>query len=172
MPSRVATALLLGLDVDTALMTRGVEHGDLEAYSFLYVRADMQFINTNLRNSIQVKDFDFYIKALTRVRRDDNIMFCYFDDGCNQNLMGIIGDFFLTAVEIDLVCLAARNGNVINFSMRSEKKEWNAAFVIQRLLEGIGFGGGHADMAGGIIKDVELFYEDDFFIKLISLLRS
>ncbi len=172
MTKNVATALLVGLEVDTALMTRGVELQDLEAYSYLYVRADTQYISSHLRNSIQVKDFDFYRKALDRVRIDGSVLFCYFDDGCNQNLMGVLGDFFLTASEIDMVCLCAKNSGVINFSMRSEKKEWNAAAIMQRLLSGIGFGGGHADMAGGIIKDASLFDEDGFFARLVSLLGS
>ena len=154
-------------------MTRGVEHGDLEAYSFLYVRADMQFINTNLRNSIQVKDFDFYIKALTRVRRDDNIMFCYFDDGCNQNLMGIIRRFF-----------SHRGGDRSGMPGR-QKRQRDQLFDEERkkgMERGIrdskayskesDSAEDHADMAGGIVKDVGLFHEDDFFVRLVSLLRS
>jgi hypothetical protein len=37
--------------------------------------------------------------------------------------------------------------------VRSEREEWNASRVVQRALHGIGFGGGHADMAGGIIRE-------------------
>ena len=49
--------------------------------------------------------------------------------------------------------LCARNRGVINISVRSEREEWNASRVVQAALQGIGFGGGHADMAGGIIAD-------------------
>jgi len=49
--------------------------------------------------------------------------------------------------------LCARNNGVINVSVRSEREEWNASRVVQAALDGIGFGGGHADMAGGIIRD-------------------
>jgi hypothetical protein len=38
-------------------------------------------------------------------------------------------------------------------SVRSERDDWNASRVVQAALDGIGFGGGHADMAGGIIRD-------------------
>jgi nanoRNase/pAp phosphatase (c-di-AMP/oligoRNAs hydrolase) len=165
-PGDVATALLTGIDADTSLMTRGVSQEDLEAYSSLYVLADVAFVNTNLRNSIQVKDLDFFKKALERVSINGSVLFCYFDDGCNQNLMGILGDFFLTLREIDFVVLCARNSGVINFSVRSERPEWNAGLIVRKLLSGIGFGGGHAEMAGGIIKNVSLFGEKEFMWKV------
>jgi nanoRNase/pAp phosphatase (c-di-AMP/oligoRNAs hydrolase) len=168
----ISTALLTGLDVDTSLMTRGVEQEDLEAWASLYIKADTAFVNSNLKNSIQVKELAFFRKALDNVRIHDRILFCYFANGCNQNLMGILGDFFLTLIEIDFVVLCARNEAVINFSVRSERKEWNAANIIQKLLVGIGFGGGHAEMSGGIIKDTDAFDEDSFFTKLTDLLRS
>ncbi|MBN1410542.1 MAG: DHH family phosphoesterase [Spirochaetales bacterium] len=168
----VCTALIIGLLVDTALLTRGVCNEDIEAYSRLYMEADTGFVNKSLRNSIQEKDLKFYREAINNVRIEDRIAFCYFDDGCNQNLMGIIGDFFLSINEVDFVLLCAKNGNVINFSLRSETDKWNAAVIMQSLLKGIGFGGGHSDMAGGIIKDTNLFKTDAFYSKLMGLLQG
>jgi nanoRNase/pAp phosphatase (c-di-AMP/oligoRNAs hydrolase) len=52
---------------------------------------------------------------------------------------------------------------VINFSVRNEKKGVNAAYIIQEVLNGIGFGGGHIDMAGGIIKDITKFNEENIY---------
>jgi nanoRNase/pAp phosphatase (c-di-AMP/oligoRNAs hydrolase) len=165
-PFRVATALLAGLLMDTSLMLRGVCEMDLEAHSRLYHLADNFFVNRNLRNSIQVKDLSFYKNALEKVVIKDHIAFCYFDEGCNQNLLGIIGDFFLTIKEVEFVFLCARNKQSINFSLRSENPKWNSAHIIQEILKGIGFGGGHSEMAGGIIQDSMLFDETDIYNKL------
>jgi nanoRNase/pAp phosphatase (c-di-AMP/oligoRNAs hydrolase) len=39
--------------------------------------------------------------------------------------------------------------------VRNESEGWNASRIVQEALEGIGFGGGHADMAGGIIREAD-----------------
>jgi nanoRNase/pAp phosphatase (c-di-AMP/oligoRNAs hydrolase) len=165
-PQPISTALLAGLLMDTSLMTRGVCEKDLTAYSNLYTAADNNFVNFNLRNDIQTKDLDFFEKAIKNKRIQESFAFCYLEDGCNQNLLGILGDFFLAIREVDFVFLCAHNNEQINFSVRSEVSYWNSALIIQEILRGIGFGGGHADMAGGIIKDVSKFSPDEIFEKL------
>ena len=150
-PREVGTALLVGLLVDTAAMTRGVSREDVTAYSKLYGIAEMQFVNKLLRNNIQEKDLKYFSDAISSIEIENSVGFCYLTDGCNQNLLGILGDFFLALREVDLVLLCAENNGGINFSMRSERKKWNASVIMQAILEGIGFGGGHGDMAGGIV---------------------
>jgi len=169
-PLRIATALLAGLLMDTSLMIRGVCEADLEAYSQLYHIADNLFVNKNLRNSIQVKDLNFYKSAIEKVIIQNRIAFCYFEEGCNQNLLGIIGDFFLAIKEVEFVFLCAKNEDSINFSLRSENSKWNSARIIQETLKGIGFGGGHSEMAGGIIKNCQAFDEQKIHDKLLTLL--
>ncbi len=152
-PTAVATALMIGINMDTALLTRQVSRDDIQAYADLYTLADMRLENSILRNSIQTKDLSFYRHALENVAIRDHIAFCWFPSGCNQNLLGILGDFFISLEEAEFVVLCARNASVINISVRSENEAWNASRVVQAALDGIGFGGGHADMAGGIVRE-------------------
>ena len=154
-PAPVATALMIGINMDTALMTRQVSRTDIEAYADLYTRADIRLENSILRNSIQTKDLAFYRHALDNVQITDGVAFCWFPDGCNQNLLGILGDFFISLEEAEFVALCARNTDVINVSARSQKEGWNASQIVQAALSGIGFGGGHGDMAGGIIRELD-----------------
>jgi nanoRNase/pAp phosphatase (c-di-AMP/oligoRNAs hydrolase) len=154
-PVPVATALMIGINMDTALLTRQVSRSDIEAYADLYTRADIRLENSILRNSIQTKDLAFYRHALENVEIRDRVAFCWFPAGCNQNLLGILGDFFISLEEVQFVVLCARNANVINVSVRNERDGWNASRIVQSALDGIGFGGGHADMAGGIIRDAD-----------------
>jgi nanoRNase/pAp phosphatase (c-di-AMP/oligoRNAs hydrolase) len=152
-PAAAATALMIGINMDTALLTRQVGAQDIQAYADLYGRANIGLENSILRNSIQTKDLSFYRHALQNVQINDAWAFCWFPEGCNQNLLGILGDFFISLEEVDFVALCALNARVINVSVRSERPAWNASRVVQSALDGIGFGGGHADMAGGIIRD-------------------
>jgi nanoRNase/pAp phosphatase (c-di-AMP/oligoRNAs hydrolase) len=155
MPAPVATALMIGINMDTALLTRQVGRQDIQAYADLYTRADIRLENSILRNSIQTKDLAFYRHALENVQIADHVAFCWFPSGCNQNLLGILGDFFISLEEAEFVVLCARNANVINVSVRNEREGWNASRIVQAALDGIGFGGGHADMAGGMIREAQ-----------------
>ena len=165
MTKNVATALLIGLNMDTSLLTRGVSEEDISAYSYLYSYSNVRMVNSILRNFIQQKDLEFYKLAIDRIQIYDGLGFCYFPEGCNQNLLGILGDFFLSLKEIDFVVLCAKNEDKVNFSIRSEVDNWNASLIIQKVLTGIGFGGGHSDMAGGIIKDMINFSEQGILNK-------
>ena len=158
-----ATALMIGINMDTSLLTRSVSLNDIEVYSELYRTSNISLQNAILRNYIQTKDLQFYRHAIEAVKIRNNIAFCYFPDGCSQNLLGILGDFLLALEEVDFVILCANNGGKINVSLRSENEKWNAARIIQDSLSGFGFGGGHADMAGGIIKNAADFNEKKLF---------
>lgn len=167
-PQNAATALLTGLNMDTALLTRGVSEADVSAFACLYVKANISLVNTILRNYIQTKDLDFYRYLLSNIKIKDKYAFCYFKDGCNQNLLGILGDFLLALEEIDFTVLCAKNESIINLSVRNENDMLDAAHIIQDVLSGIGFGGGHSDMAGGVIKDINRFDEKEIFDKFYN----
>lgn len=159
----VATALMIGLNMDTAQLTRGVSKEDVDAFHFLYTKANMNLVNSILRNYIKTTDLNFYKFLLNKIKFNSSVAFCFFENGCNQNLLGILGDFVLSLEEIDFVILCAKNNDIINFSVRNEKRELNAAVIIQEVLKGIGFGGGHMDMAGGVIKDISKFNEEEIY---------
>ncbi len=159
----VATAMMIGLNKDTAGLTRGVNYHDVIAYSDLWHNADMEYVNKIMRNDIEMNDLSFFSRGIQKLKTYKNFGFIFFEDGCMQNLLGVLGDFFLTLQELDFVVLAARNGKKINLSLRSEYRKWNAAIVIEKALKGIGFGGGHDDMAGGIIEQKIDYTADELF---------
>jgi len=169
MSRNVATALMIGINMDTALLTRNVSEFDMSAYFHCYRIADIPYVNSVLRNYIRLNDLEYYQYLIHHYKIHDRILFCYFPQGCNQNLLGILSDFALALEEIDLVVLCA-NDQKIHFSLRSEDLEWDVSMLIRHLLDGVGFGGGHADMAGGVIPDPHSFDPDKMFQKTIQLL--
>jgi len=171
MSQEVATALMIGINMDTALLTRNVSEFDIRAYLHCYRIADVPYVNSVIRNYIRLDDLNYYQYLITHNKIHDRVLFCYFPQGCNQNLLGILSDFALALEEIDLVVLCA-NDEKIHFSLRSEALEWDVSVLIRHLLSGIGFGGGHADMAGGIISDTNQFDPDQIFNKTIQLLYN
>ncbi len=168
----VATALITGINFDTASLTRGLNIKDLGAYYDCFEKADVEYVNYLARNYISINDIQYYKELIEKIKFHENIAFVYFEDGCPQNMLGILSDFVLSFEEIDFVILCAKNEGRVNFSIRNQIKKWNASIFIQELLKGIGFGGGHYEMAGGVINNIEKFSEKEILEKSIEILNN
>jgi nanoRNase/pAp phosphatase (c-di-AMP/oligoRNAs hydrolase) len=148
-----ATALLIGLNIDTANMTRGVIYQDIKAFGELWNNADNDYVNRIMLNNLSVKDLPYYKKSIENLMTHKNFGFIFLDKGCPKNLMGIAGDFFLGLEELDFIVISAKDDRGVSISTRSELKKWNAAVILNKALSGIGQGGGHDNMAGGFVFD-------------------
>ncbi len=159
----VATALHTGILFDTHQFTRNVNPIDIETVAMLYHVSDINFVNSLVRNSIKLDDFSQYRYLLEKLRINGNFAYCHFPDGCNKNLLAILADYILSVEEIKLVVLSAQSAKEISFCVRSEIPEIPANTAVQKLLAGIGSGGGHIDMAGGRIPNAKDFDQENIF---------
>ena len=171
-PRDAATALMVGITMDTMHFIRNAQQCDLDAYAALYPIANVSFVNTIARNDITYPDLRYYEYAFRHLEILNRFGFVYFPGGCAKNLLGIISDFVLALDEVDFVVLCARDDGVIHFSVRSERSEWDASVIIRDVLKGVGFGGGHNDMAGGVIKDASLFDKEQIYSAFKTVLFS
>ena len=169
--SSVATLFLAGLLTDTLSLTRGVIEQDIKCYLDCMQLGNLEYANSIIRNSTKLGDLWHYNFLIKNLYICDNIAFCYFPSGCDQNLLGILADFILALIEIDFVLLAAHNTKKINLSVRSEVPEWDASQVIQQIIKDIGFGGGHTDMAGGVIVKIESFDVVELQTSMLQILN-
>jgi nanoRNase/pAp phosphatase (c-di-AMP/oligoRNAs hydrolase) len=171
-PPDVATALVIGISVDTAILTRGATEEDIGAYYRLSRVANLALAQEILRRNLEKGDLEFYRFALEHADIGGDLAFCHFPQGCDQNLLGILADFFIAVREVHFVVLSAANPGGINLSVRSDRPEWNAALLLKDLLDGDGFGGGHDDMAGGIIPDSSRYHPKEFRERLEAKLAQ
>lgn len=155
-PERVATALLVGLTFDTANFTRAMNKADIKALFQLQSCADMNMVNRICRNQIEYQELKLFDSMFEAIRKDGNCAFGSLPEGCPKNMLGVLGDFLLTVDEIDIVVLSARSHERTFVSLRSECPQNDVAKVIKRALNdtGVGFGGGHSHMAGGVVNQV------------------
>ncbi|MEZ8194253.1 DHH family phosphoesterase [Vibrio cortegadensis] len=169
-PKKIATALLVGLTFDTANFTRSVSDADMKALIQLQSKSDMQMVNRICRNQLEFQELELFDALLSSMKREKNCAFAVLPDGCPKNMLGVLGDFLLGVDEIDVVILSARNRGKTFLSLRSECPNNNVEKIIRSVLNnsGIGFGGGHAHMAGGIINEMyQLSQELDYVYNLI-----
>jgi len=170
MPRDIASALQIGLAIDTANLTRGFIEADVTAFSYFHEIADQELVGRICRNSMQHCELVYYQKMLDVLDRHENIAFAWLEEGCPKNMLGILGDFLLALDEIDVVILAATADNLVHLSLRSESPDINVSNLIKDVIVNnkVGFGGGHAHMAGGIV-DYKVLLESEFGTDLFAL---
>ncbi len=157
-PRAVATAMQVGLAIDTANLTRGFCALDIEAFASFHRLADTSLVNRITRNSLQASELAFYRGLLDGHEIHHRVAYAWIEGDCPKNMLGVLGDFMMAIDEVDATILAAPAGEVIHLSLRSEHDTIDVAALVSRVLTGreIGFGGGHRHMAGGIIHRARL----------------
>ena len=168
MDTNTATALLYGLKMDTESFNRGVTDFDIEMYGYLHKLADNQKIISMYNNNMEIEDLHAYGEAIRNIQIYDNVGFAKISFDCPDALVAMISDFILglDIVEFSVV-YAVRDGGY-KFSVRNETAVYHAGTVTARALDGLGGGGGHFSMAGGVIladRMKELGNNQDFAIR-------
>lgn len=165
-----ATALLYGLKMDTLQFTRGVTDLDIQMFRFLFNYCDAEKLSDLERNNMEFNDLKAYGAAIEGIELYDKVGFSYIPFSCPDALIAIISDFILALIEVEVAVVFSSREDGIKFSVRSEDPKIHAGNLIHDVLEGIGSGGGHAAMAGGLIqKDQESLlgrYPKDFIREL------
>lgn len=153
MPSNVATALMVGLNIDTANLTRGFCSADILSFAYFNTHSKLDLVNKVCRNEIELKELRLFEHAMSLVQIELGIATVFMTVDCPKNMLGILSDFLLKVNEIDVVIVAVEVNDNIQISLRSECPKTNVGLVAREILNNKerGFGGGHSHMAGGII---------------------
>jgi nanoRNase/pAp phosphatase (c-di-AMP/oligoRNAs hydrolase) len=149
----VATALLMGIMVDTGYLSRGVDPADLQAFSELHFSGDSRLAASLLHNAMSVRDLDVFGEALSSWELIGDVCFILLrpNDKRGPELLGMIADFFLRLREIHVVIAAESYGGDLRISARSDDSGRHADEIVRAALQGRGSGGGPAHMAGGLV---------------------
>lgn len=151
LPKNVATALLYGIKMDTFSFSRGVTEEDIKAFLFLHPLADIQQIRKLENSSVELADLRAYGIAFQNIVVYDKVGFAHIDLDCSDALIAMVSDFILSLSAVDIAVIYADRNGGYKFSVRSEIEGINAGQLTSMALAGIGNGGGHPTMAGGVI---------------------
>lgn len=149
--TEMATALIYGLKIDTANLSRGVSDADLDVFYRLYSSCDLNLIQSIENNTLLIEDLDAYRNSIQTL--DIQGDYCFADTGsdCQEALIATICDFLIALVTIDLAIVYSVKEEGIKISVRSSNGKYNAGEICNAALRGIGNGGGHCNMAGGFV---------------------
>lgn len=152
-PDRAAaTALLYGLKMDTLQFTRGVTELDIEMFRFLFPLCDREALTRLERNNMEFSDLKAYGAAIESIEIYGKVGISDIPFPCPDALIAILSDFILALQEVEVVVIFSYREDGIKFSVRSEDPAIHAGHLIRKALVGCGDGGGHAEMAGGMIR--------------------
>lgn len=147
-----ATALLYGIKMDTLQFTRGVTELDIQMFAYLFPRCDQELLVRLERNNMEFHDLKAYGAAIESIEIYDMMGISYIPFSCPDALIAILSDFILALQEVEISVVYSYREDGIKFSVRSEDSAIHAGHLIRGALEGYGDGGGHAEMAGGMIR--------------------
>lgn len=165
---KTATALLYGIKVDTANLSRGVNKLDLDMFYQLYWIANHDVLGRLERSEIQFGDLKAYADAIHSIKIFDNISIAHAGENCPEPLIASISDFMLAMSEIDCSIVYSVKGDGIKLSIRSCVPEIDSGILANIALKDIGSGGGHATMAGGFVPFPEDMESLDQLINMIE----
>ncbi len=161
----VATALLYGIRMDTLQFSRGVTQMDIEMFSYLFPLSNTEKMLELERNNIELTDLRAYSEAINTITLYDTTGFATIPFSCPDGLIAALSDFILSLEEVLVSVVLCHRKDGIKLSVRSEISEVHAGQLIRTALEGIGDGGGHSEMAGGMVRQEQLSmlgqYPDD-----------
>lgn len=173
----ICTALLYGIKIDTANLTRGVSQLDLDMFYDLYNKADLEVIGKLETSTLQLSDLHAYANAINSIKVIDKISFANTGHNCPEALIATISDFMLDISEVSISIVYSYKEDGIRLSVRCDRGIYDAGIITNEALKLVGRGGGHAAMAGGFIpyqseSDVNSYDVETLFIDAIRKLYT
>lgn len=154
MTTDIATALMYGLKMDTAQLSRGVSNLDITMFGYLFQRANHVKIRTFETSSLRISDLANYQQAISDLEVYGDIAVSNIGNDCSEAIIGSVSDFLLTLSEVGFTIIYSYRAGGIKFSLRSTLPNIDASEVIRQALSGLGDGGGHNNMAAGFIPNI------------------
>lgn len=146
-----ATALIYGLKIDTANLSRGVSQADLDTFYQLYSNCDLELLQSLEHNTMMLSDLKAYGTAIASLNIHNDYCFADAGSNCQEALIATICDFLISLADIELSIVYSIKEYGIKISVRSSSNKYDSGEICNLALQGIGNGGGHSRMAGGFI---------------------
>jgi nanoRNase/pAp phosphatase (c-di-AMP/oligoRNAs hydrolase) len=172
-PDKVtATALLMGIQMDTDFLSRRVHPADLDALHRIFFLADWEFGSRVIKLALSQGDLNSLELAIANARIRDGLFFTVITEDTTQEVVSILADFFLRLREISITVIVEKKGEIRPVSVRSRIPDVSAGRVIRAALKDIGEGGGHDYMAGGLLYPTLEINDDDLFQRFVTAIRE
>ena len=152
LPTKLATALLIGIKSDTRGLEREASEADLHAYLEIFPRADLTLMARIESPRIPQRYFEAFHEALEVSALYDGLVVADMGDVENPDMVAEMADFFIPLDGADYALVMGRNKGRLYLSLRTRSDEHDAGATITRVVGEMGTAGGHGKMAGAQIS--------------------
>ncbi len=150
----LATAIFYAIKSDTQDLGREANRPDKEAYLKLFPLADKQLLCQIMNPRQPIEYFRTLRRTIDHARLYGRAVIIDMQKVFFPELVAEMADFLLKLEGVDAVLAYGEYSREMYLSIRSVSDDLNAGEMMKRVLEGIGTGGGHSNMAGGKIADL------------------
>lgn len=147
----LATALFYGIRSDTQDLGREAGPADIAAFQQLAPLADLRKLARIRRAPVSAKHFKTLADSLRNAVITGRTVICPVPDQTTPDMIAEVADMLLRLERARMTVCYGDCGGLIYVSVRAVDSRSNAARCVQRLLKGLGSGGGHRTMAAGQI---------------------
>lgn len=152
LPTKLATALLMGIKSDTRELEREASEADLYAYLEIFPRADLTLLARIEKPRIPRPYFEAFHKALAETMIYDEALVTSLGEVENPDLVAELADFLVPLDRIRNSLVMGHHDGRLYLSLRSRDGDHDAGALIQRVVRELGTAGGHGRMAGAQIE--------------------
>lgn len=148
LPTKLATAFLIGIKSDTRGLEREASEADLAAYLEIFPRADLMLMARIENPRIPRPYFEAFHTALERGRLYDGLLVSDLGDVENPDLVAELADFFSPLDRAEWSLVLGRHKKRLLLSLRTRGEERDASELLAGAVGTLGSAGGHGKMAG------------------------
>lgn len=151
LPTKLATALLIGIKSDTRGLEREASDADLHAYLEIFPRADLNLVQRIENPRIPRRYYEAFHRALRLSMLHNGAIITDLGDVDTPDMVAELADFFSPLESAHYALVMGRHKGRLYLSLRTRDDEHDAGMLISEIVGELGTAGGHGKMAGGQI---------------------
>ncbi len=148
---RTATAMLYAIKSDTLFFNRQANPADIDAFSYLYPKADAVMIRKMEGAEITTERLDHVLAARTAGRIEQQIFCAFIGTVPREDFIPYVADFYLQLEHIQWTIVAGVVNDTVVISVRTLGHSGHAGDFVRHYFNAIGSAGGHRAMAKAIV---------------------
>jgi nanoRNase/pAp phosphatase (c-di-AMP/oligoRNAs hydrolase) len=148
---KVATALLYGIRSDTRDLGRGVSPKDVDACMYFYQRVLFRLLSQIEHPEVPRDYLSILEKAIRYARIYKDVVTLDLGHVEHLEIIAEMADLMVRVEGVKWVLAVGEFVGDVYFSLRTKKRRGSADRIAQKMVAGLGSGGGHEMMAGGKI---------------------
>ncbi len=148
---RLGTALLYAIRTDTLLLDRPVTQADVEAFTWLFTRANSNWIRRIERPALPQRALSLFAEGLRKARIEEKVIFSHLGAVSREDVIPQLADFCLQVEGVEWSAVSGVFDGELIMSVRNVGFVQAAGTVIKAAYSELGAGGGHRSMGKAIL---------------------